>query len=224
VAQIRNTNPPGRFLKPDDPINPSGYVEIGDLKAWKKAGQALREDAPDVRKEIIEGVLETEGVDFHMKNLDQMELDGLRQLLKMKREAAKYLFNHGEVQAVIRMINKKQNDIIKDAEEGEDAKEQEIEESFGGSQPLYRHRQLQEEVRIVVRGGKEELTQQHKQRGFQEVDMLMKTDQNDAPPAPATTTMMPIINKAYLQRLNSNLESEQRYLDVLFCFRLHWIN
>lgn len=64
VAQIRNTNPPGRFLKPDDPVNPTGYVEIGDLKAWKKAGQALREDAPDVRKEIIEEVLETEGVDL----------------------------------------------------------------------------------------------------------------------------------------------------------------
>ena len=69
VAQIRNTNPPGRFLKPDDPVNPTGYVEIGDLKAWKKAGQALREDAPDVRKEIIEEVLETEGVD--LAKLDQ---------------------------------------------------------------------------------------------------------------------------------------------------------
>lgn len=165
--------------------------------------------------------------DNRRKNLDQMELDRLRQLLKSKREAAKHSFNQGEVQAVIRMINKKQNDMMKEAEE---AKEQEIEESFGGSQPLYRHRQLQEEVRIGMRGGGQEHEQQnpralqqehkiqlqsndhlHKQRECQEVDMLMKTDKNDAPPAPANTTTMPVINKAYLQRLNSNLESEQRY-------------
>lgn len=53
VAQIRSANPPGRFLKAD-PDHPGCYVEIGDQKAWKKAGQALREDAPDVRKEIDE--------------------------------------------------------------------------------------------------------------------------------------------------------------------------
>mmetsp|Transcript_12330 Transcript_12330/g.25999 ORF Transcript_12330/g.25999 Transcript_12330/m.25999 type:complete len:661 (+) Transcript_12330:314-2296(+) len=53
VAQIRNSNPPGRFLK-EDPDNPGKYIEIGDQKAFKKAGQALREDAPDVRKEIDE--------------------------------------------------------------------------------------------------------------------------------------------------------------------------
>ena len=55
--------------------------------------------------------------DYRRKNLDQMELDGLRQLLKSKREAAKHSFNQGEVQAVIRMINKKQNDMMKEAEE-----------------------------------------------------------------------------------------------------------
>ena len=77
VAQIRNTNPPGRFLKPDDPVNPTGYVEIGDLKAWKKAGQALREDAPDVRKEIIEEVLITEGVD--LAKLDHHQQQQLHQ-------------------------------------------------------------------------------------------------------------------------------------------------
>jgi len=51
VTQIRSTNPPGRFLK-EDQSNPGFFIEIGDHKAWKKAGQALREDAPDVRKEI----------------------------------------------------------------------------------------------------------------------------------------------------------------------------
>mmetsp|Transcript_28485 Transcript_28485/g.46245 ORF Transcript_28485/g.46245 Transcript_28485/m.46245 type:complete len:608 (-) Transcript_28485:81-1904(-) len=55
VAQIRSANPPGRFLR-EDPDNKGMYVEIGDQKAWKKAGQALREDAPDVRKEIDEEI------------------------------------------------------------------------------------------------------------------------------------------------------------------------
>lgn len=41
-------NPPGRFLKED----PDGaWFDIGDHKAIKKVGQALREDASDVRDE-----------------------------------------------------------------------------------------------------------------------------------------------------------------------------
>jgi len=57
VAQIRSANPPGRFLK-EDSDNKGKYVEIGDQKAWKKAGQALREDAPDVRKVLDEEIKE----------------------------------------------------------------------------------------------------------------------------------------------------------------------
>lgn len=34
VAQIRSSNPPGRFLK-EDGDNPGMFVEIGDQKAWK---------------------------------------------------------------------------------------------------------------------------------------------------------------------------------------------
>ncbi len=49
VQHIRHMNPPGRFLKED----PDGsWFEIGDHKAIKKVGQALREDAPDVREEM----------------------------------------------------------------------------------------------------------------------------------------------------------------------------
>ncbi|GAX18901.1 hypothetical protein FisN_8Hh119 [Fistulifera solaris] len=49
VQHIRHLNPPGRFLKED----PDGsWFEIGDHKAIKKVGQALREDAPDVREEL----------------------------------------------------------------------------------------------------------------------------------------------------------------------------
>jgi len=53
VRQIRSANPPGRFLK-EDSENPGMFVEIGDQKAFKKAGQALREDAPEVRKVLDE--------------------------------------------------------------------------------------------------------------------------------------------------------------------------
>ena len=42
VAQIRSTNPPGRFLR-EDPENPGKYVEIGDQKAWKSECGILRE-------------------------------------------------------------------------------------------------------------------------------------------------------------------------------------
>ena len=43
VTAVRNMVPPGRFLKEDK----DGWVEIGDEKARKKAGQAMREKAPD---------------------------------------------------------------------------------------------------------------------------------------------------------------------------------
>lgn len=39
VAQIRSSNPPGRFLM-EDPENPGGYVEIGDEKAWSSENYA----------------------------------------------------------------------------------------------------------------------------------------------------------------------------------------
>jgi len=48
VTRIREQNPAGRFLK-EDPANNGMWLDIGDEKARKKAGQALREDAPDLR-------------------------------------------------------------------------------------------------------------------------------------------------------------------------------
>jgi hypothetical protein len=49
VHLVRAQHPPGRFLKRDDK---HGYwFEIGDVKARKKTGQALREDAPGVRQQ-----------------------------------------------------------------------------------------------------------------------------------------------------------------------------
>jgi hypothetical protein len=49
VQDIRDKNPSGRFLKED----PDGsWYDIGDAKAIKKVGQALREDAPDIRHDV----------------------------------------------------------------------------------------------------------------------------------------------------------------------------
>ena len=46
VHYIRDLNPSGRFLKEDAD---GAWYDIGDAKAIKKVGQALREDAPDIR-------------------------------------------------------------------------------------------------------------------------------------------------------------------------------
>jgi len=45
VQQIRCLIPPGRFLKKES----DAWYEIGDERARRKVGQALREDAPDIR-------------------------------------------------------------------------------------------------------------------------------------------------------------------------------
>lgn len=53
VMLIRTTNPPGRFLIQD--ADTKCWKEIGDEKAKKKAGQAMREDAPQTRRDLEEG-------------------------------------------------------------------------------------------------------------------------------------------------------------------------
>jgi len=53
VETIRNLDPPGRFLKVAD-AKKGLWTEIGDEKARKKAGQALREDGPGIRVKIDE--------------------------------------------------------------------------------------------------------------------------------------------------------------------------
>lgn len=52
VQAIRNMVPAGRFLK-EDPATQQ-WIEIGDKKARKKAGQAMRENAEETRKELAE--------------------------------------------------------------------------------------------------------------------------------------------------------------------------
>ena len=51
VRQIRNLNPPGRFLRED---TNGMWFDIGDAKAIRKTGQALREAAPTIRQELEE--------------------------------------------------------------------------------------------------------------------------------------------------------------------------
>merc|ERR1712045_847463 len=46
IKEIRCMNPPGRFLIKEGDC----WYEIGDVRACKKAGQAMREKAPDARK------------------------------------------------------------------------------------------------------------------------------------------------------------------------------
>jgi len=55
VVMIRNNNPSGRFLK-EDPQSKL-WKEIGDEKARKKAGQAMREGATKTRRQLEEGTV-----------------------------------------------------------------------------------------------------------------------------------------------------------------------
>jgi len=52
VNDIRTMNPPGRFLKEEKGARM--WYDIGDAKAIMKTGQALREDAPNIRPSIDE--------------------------------------------------------------------------------------------------------------------------------------------------------------------------
>jgi len=50
VNYVRSLNPPGRFLEKDPATGL--WTEMGDERARKKAGQALREDATEIRAEL----------------------------------------------------------------------------------------------------------------------------------------------------------------------------
>jgi len=52
VMLIRTAYPPGRFLKQD--TDTKYWKEIGDEKATRKSGQAMRERAPDTRRDLKE--------------------------------------------------------------------------------------------------------------------------------------------------------------------------
>jgi len=64
VHMIRTLDPPGRFLKKER--GTGTWFEIGDAKAIKKTGQALREDAPGIRP-----VAPSSSLEF----FDAMEID-----------------------------------------------------------------------------------------------------------------------------------------------------
>lgn len=60
VDEIRGMNPPGRFLQKNESTNL--WYDIGDQKAREKTSQALREGAPEIRREL--------GVDDIKHNID----------------------------------------------------------------------------------------------------------------------------------------------------------
>ena len=64
--EIRNRNPPGRFLK-QDPSTKLWY-DIGEKKALDKTRQALREGAPELMKEMT-GDEGSEGDDRPVHNV-----------------------------------------------------------------------------------------------------------------------------------------------------------
>jgi hypothetical protein len=64
VRSWRNQNPPGRFLKEDKAKGL--WDDVGDKKAREKTSQALRENAPELRKEqmdVLEPLLDEDDDD-----------------------------------------------------------------------------------------------------------------------------------------------------------------
>ena len=59
VRTWRSQDPPGRFLKLDEKTN--RWNDVGDRKAREKISQALREKAPQIRKQQEEDKLRKEG-------------------------------------------------------------------------------------------------------------------------------------------------------------------
>ena len=64
IQQIRSMNPPGRFLREDSASG--AWIEIGDARARKKTGQAMREGAPNIR----EGLEAAEDDDSDSHNME----------------------------------------------------------------------------------------------------------------------------------------------------------
>jgi len=90
VAKIRTQNKPGRFLRKDEK---SGcWIEIGDEKAGKKVGQALREDAVEYRQEITEKDTDTTSTqpNYDSKNI----LKGPQQTVEEKDSKNFNLFSY----------------------------------------------------------------------------------------------------------------------------------
>lgn len=54
VRAIRNSDPPGRFLRKD--IVTNKWIDIGDKRAAEKASQALREKPPEERTSQRQGI------------------------------------------------------------------------------------------------------------------------------------------------------------------------
>jgi hypothetical protein len=75
VNDIRTMDPPGRFLKEDK--GTGLWFDIGDAKAIKKTGQALREDAPDIRPEIG-GTGDCDSLDDSMMPMDKKKAESTK--------------------------------------------------------------------------------------------------------------------------------------------------
>jgi hypothetical protein len=80
VEEIRNRNPPGRFLKQDN--STKLWYDIGEKKALDKTRQALREGAPEIMKELSGDDSGDEGVSTDKVQHQQ------QQVLLQTRDAA----------------------------------------------------------------------------------------------------------------------------------------
>lgn len=77
VEEIRNLNPPGRFLKQDPETKL--WSDIGDEKSIQKTRQALREGAPELKREIQSSLSPSHpSAQGHSPTFVSMAMDSLR--------------------------------------------------------------------------------------------------------------------------------------------------
>eukprot|EP01083_Nonionella_stella_P201703 737655_1 len=102
VHIVRSMNPPGRFLKEDR--SHQGWFEIGDVKAIKKAGQAMREHGCSKNKklkQLHEQIKEARnlkeiGASSTNQNWEELALAPSLSLAQNQQELASSIANHRE--------------------------------------------------------------------------------------------------------------------------------
>lgn len=98
VNEIRTLVPPGRFLKADTKC-PSLWSDIGDDKAKKKAGQALREDAPEFRTNLEPERIQIESIAEAQNSGDEDEIKEIK--IRHGRRLSRLSMDSGLVAALL---------------------------------------------------------------------------------------------------------------------------
>mmetsp|Transcript_29186 Transcript_29186/g.62541 ORF Transcript_29186/g.62541 Transcript_29186/m.62541 type:complete len:768 (+) Transcript_29186:141-2444(+) len=94
IKEWRNQFPPGRFLKFDEKKNE--YNDVGDKKAREKTSQALREKAPQIRKQQEDEKHEGDGADDKATGKERKKKPGKPAKVERNHSLGTEVMNEGE--------------------------------------------------------------------------------------------------------------------------------